>query len=105
MVVMMAAVRTREETARTQQEAAARRLTELVAEDGRLEEQSVQRAERIAELEAKALQFPDAQKIQGNVLEQVEEAWGARHQALTLSFQGMAGSMLRIGGKMSGMRS
>ena len=57
------------------------------------EERIAEHEERIAELEAKALQFPDAQKIQGNVLEQVEEAWGARHQALTLSFQGMAYSV------------
>ena len=53
----------------------------------------VEQEERIAELEAKALEFPDARKIQADVLEQVEEAWSARHQALTLSFQGMAYSV------------
>lgn len=47
----LAAVRTREETARTKEEGAAQRLTVLAAEDGRLQEQSAQRAERIAELE------------------------------------------------------
>ena len=49
--------------------------------------------ERIGELEQKVLNIPDAQKIQAEVLEQVEEVWGARHQALTLSFQGMAFTM------------
>ena len=49
--------------------------------------------ERIGELEQKVLNIPDAKKIRAEVLEQVEEAWGARHQALTLSFQGMAFTM------------
>ena len=61
-----------------------------------VEEARVGRAEqeeRIAELELKVLNMPDAQKIQPEVLDRVEEAWGARHQALTLSFQGMAFTM------------
>lgn len=47
----LAATRRRLTAAQTRQEAAAARLAALATEDGRLEEQSVQRAERIAELE------------------------------------------------------
>ncbi|XNZ00856.1 AAA family ATPase [Micrococcus luteus] len=47
----LAATKRRLTTAQTAQEAAVARLAELTTEDGRLEEQSVHRAERIAELE------------------------------------------------------
>ncbi|CAM3594888.1 SMC family ATPase [Micrococcus flavus] len=93
----LAATRRRLTAAQTRQEAAAARLAALTTEDGRLEEQSVQRAERIAELEeAVAAAAGGAEDLEARrdavdaarpLLEALDEALTRRASAATLAAQ------------------
>lgn len=93
----LAATRGRLTTAQTKQEAAAALLAELATEDGKLEEQAAQRAERIAELEEAVAAAAgeggdlearrDAVAAARPLLEALDEALGRRASADALAAQ------------------
>jgi len=93
----LAASKRRLTTAQAAQEAAAARLAELGTEDGRLEEQSAQRAERIAELEASVAAAAGeggdlearraAVSVARPLLEALDEALGRRASTAAIAAQ------------------